>query len=164
MSSSPPPSALRVVLTVVWVLTARAVSGLGSLLRGVASLPRNLTSRLRVKTDASTPSMTPLPRRAAATPGPARSLRTRVPWGILGALSRRVVLLGALAALALVGGDLLAARPPRLLPPGPEVFLVGFALCGALCLVAPERRLRWSSLAVGSAHGMFAALTFFGGS
>ena len=80
MSSSPPPSALRVVLTVVWVLTARAVSGLGSLLRGVASLPRNLTSRLRVKTDASTPSMVPLPRRAAATPGPARSLRTRVPW------------------------------------------------------------------------------------
>ena len=161
MSSSPPPSAVRVVLTVAWILAARAVSGLGSLIRGVATLPFRLLSTLRARTGTSRPSHAS---RGAADVTPRPTRRVKIPWGVLGAVSRRAVLLGALGALALVGGDLLAARPARLIPPGPEVFLVGFALCGALCLMAPERRLRWSSLAVGSAHGMFAALTFFGGS
>lgn len=157
MRATPPPSPLRVIVTVLWVVTKTAVTTPWQV----------LVSRIR-------PRQTHSGRRrfahheASATH--ARSGLRRIvsshsailSWTLLSAIARRLILLGALLALAFAGGDLLAARPTTLVPPLPEVFLIGFALCGAICLVAPERRLRWSSLAVGSAHGMLAALTFFG--
>lgn len=77
-------------------------------------------------------------------------------------LVRRALLLGAMGVLAVAGGSLVAARPEGFIPSTPEVFFAAFAVCGGLCIAAPERRLRLGGLAVGTLHGAFAALTWFG--
>jgi len=67
-----------------------------------------------------------------------------------------------MGVLAVAGGSLVAAHQGAWIPSSPEVFFAAFAVCGGLCIAAPERRLRLGGLAVGSLNGAFAALTWFG--
>ena len=79
----------------------------------------------------------------------------------VGAVGRRLALLAALAVLVVCGGDLAAARATDPVLHGPILFMMAFAVCGGVCLIAPERRLRWSGMLVGAANGAFAAATYF---
>lgn len=154
-SSSPPPSIIEVLATVVAVLARRAAGAIATGCRRVViDAPRTLVTSLARASRRARPLVIALVRSLAR-----RLARRR---HLFGALVRRALLAGAMIVLAVAGGSLVAARQVALIPSSPEVFFAAFAVCGGICIAAPERRLRLGGLAVGSLHGVFAALTWFG--
>ena len=146
-SSSPPPSIIEVLATVVAVLARRAAGAIATGCRRVViDAPRTLVTSLARASRRARPLVRSLARRRH----------------LFGGLVRRALLAGTMIVLAVAGGSLVAARQVALIPSSPEVFFAAFAVCGGLCIAAPERRLRLGGLAVGSVHGVFAALTWFG--
>jgi hypothetical protein len=149
--STPPPSIIEVLVTVSAVLARRAILGLGAGARRVLiDGPRRVASSLRAGA-----------RHGLLASGSLAGVVARR-GHLFAALLRRALLLASMIVLAIAGGSLVAASPDALIPSTPEVFFVAFAVCGGLCIAAPERRLRLGGLAVGTVHGVFAALTWFG--
>jgi hypothetical protein len=149
--ATPPPSIIEVLVTVSAVLARRAILGLGAGARRLLiGGPRRIIAF----------SVAGARRGRLAAAALARAVARRA--HLLAAVSRRALLAGSMMVLAISGGSLVAARHDALIPSTPEVFFVAFAVCGGLCIAAPERRLRLGGLAVGTVHGVFAALTWFG--